>query len=144
CFFRRLIQRLSGGSIIVRFCALASGSSGNSAFVATARTRLLVDAGLSFKDTCARLASIGEDPFRLDAILITHEHSDHVGGLPRLAKKLNIPVYLTKLTGPAIEWLPDHTPKLELFQAGATLTIGDIEIASFTIPHDALDPVGYC
>ena len=64
----------------------SSGSSGNSTFVATERTRLLVDAGLSFKETCKRLVSIGENPERLDAILITHEHSDHVCGLPRLAR----------------------------------------------------------
>ena len=66
--------------------------------MASERTRLLVDAGLSFKETCKRLVSIGEDPERLDAILITHEHSDHVCGLPRLAKKLKIPVYMTRLT----------------------------------------------
>jgi len=111
--------------------------------VATDRTRLLVDAGLSFLDTCKRLASIGEDPARIDAVLITHEHSDHVGGLARLAKKLNVPVYMTRLTAPAIDWF-GHTPKLELFQAGASLAIGDIEIDSFTIPHDAMDPVGFC
>ena len=111
--------------------------------MSTERTRLLVDAGLSFRETCRRLALIGEDPARLDAILITHEHSDHVGGLARLAKKLDIPVYITWLTAPAIDWM-DHTPKLELFQAGTTLAIGDIEIDSFTIPHDAIDPVGFC
>ena len=111
--------------------------------MATERTRLLVDAGLSFRDTCNRLASIGEDPAKLDAILITHEHCDHVAGLPRLAKKLNIPVYMTRLTAPAIDWF-DYTPKLEQFQAGATVTIGDIEIDSFTIPHDARDPIGFC
>ena len=89
------------------------------------------------------MLEIGEDPFKLDAILVTHEHSDHVGGLPRLAKKLGIPVYMTWLTAPAIEWLTE-TPKLEVFQAGATVSIGDIEIDSFTIPHDALDPIGFC
>jgi phosphoribosyl 1,2-cyclic phosphodiesterase len=112
--------------------------------VATERTRLLVDAGLSYRDTCNRMASIGEDPARLDAVLITHEHSDHVGGLARLAKKLGIPIYLTRLTAPAIEWPEDFKPTLELFQSGATLIIGDIEIDSFTIPHDAVDPVGFC
>src|SRR5713101_7289555 len=88
---------------IVRICTLASGSSGNSTFVATERTRLLVDAGLSFRDTCKRLISIGEDPLKLDAVLITHEHTDHVGGLPRLARKLDIPIYMTRLTAPAME-----------------------------------------
>jgi phosphoribosyl 1,2-cyclic phosphodiesterase len=111
--------------------------------VSTEQTRLLVDAGLSLRETCRRLASIGEDPARLDAILITHEHSDHVGGLARLAKKLDIPVYISWLTEPAIDWL-GHRPKLDLFQAGSTLAIGDIEIDTFTIPHDAIDPVGFC
>jgi len=122
---------------------LASGSSGNTTFVATDRTRLLVDAGLSFRDTCARLASIGEDATKLDAILITHEHTDHIAGLPRLAKKLDIPVYMTWLTAPAIDWM-GYTPKLEVFYAGATVVIGDIEVDSFTIPHDARDPIGFC
>src|SRR5258707_13081024 len=60
-----------------------------------------------------------------------------------MAKKFNFPVYITRLTSPAIDWL-DFVPRLELFQAGATLTIGDIEIDSFTIPHDARDPIGFC
>jgi len=137
-----LLQESSGG-FIVRICALASGSSGNSTFVATERTRLLVDAGLSYRDTCNRMASIGEDPARLDAIVITHEHSDHVCGLVRLAKKLDLPVYMSWLTAPAIDWL-GYAPKLETFLAGSTLAVGDIEIDSFTIPHDAIDPVGFC
>jgi phosphoribosyl 1,2-cyclic phosphodiesterase len=143
CFGHFLLQGLCPEADIVRICALASGSSGNSTYVATERTRLLVDAGLSFRDTCRRLISIGEDPLKLDAVLITHEHGDHVAGLPRIAKKLDIPVYITRLTAPAIDWF-GYAPKLELFQAGATLRIGDIEIDSFTIPHDARDPIGYC
>jgi phosphoribosyl 1,2-cyclic phosphodiesterase len=111
--------------------------------VSTGRTRLLVDAGLSYKETCRRLALIGEDAACLDAIVVTHEHCDHVAGLARLAKKLAIPVFLSRLTATAIEWL-DCAPNVELFQAGAMLSIGDIEIASFTIPHDAIDPVGFC
>ena len=81
------------GEAIVKFCVLASGSSGNAALLATDKTRILVDAGLSMKELAKRLASIGEDLEHLDAILITHEHSDHVSGLPVLARKLGIPVY---------------------------------------------------
>ena len=66
--------------VIVRFCVLASGSSGNAAFLATSKTRILIDAGLSVRELARRLAEIGEQPEDLDAVLITHEHSDHVAG----------------------------------------------------------------
>jgi phosphoribosyl 1,2-cyclic phosphodiesterase len=124
---------------------LASGSSGNATFVATGRTRILIDAGLSFRDLSSRLALIGEDPEKLDAVLVTHEHTDHVSGLPVLVKKLSrrlLPVYLTHLTAPAITW-NDCLPHVETFQAGCRFTIGDLEVDSFTIPHDASDPVAF-
>jgi phosphoribosyl 1,2-cyclic phosphodiesterase len=110
--------------------------------VATSRTRILIDAGLSRKETFRRLVEIREDPGKLDAILITHEHSDHVAGVARIARQLKIPVYMTRLTAPAIDWDGD-LPAIETFQAGASFRIGDIDVASFTIPHDAVDPVGY-
>jgi len=110
--------------------------------VATGRTRLLVDAGLCRKDTFERVAAAGTDPLSLTAILITHEHTDHVAGLQALANKLKIPVYMSRLTARAISWA-EYVPPLEQFQAGTAFTIGDIEVASFTIPHDAADPVGY-
>jgi phosphoribosyl 1,2-cyclic phosphodiesterase len=124
---------------------LASGSSGNAALLATDKTRILVDAGLSMRELGKRLAAIGEDLERLDAILITHEHSDHVSGLPVLArnKKVRAAIYMTRLTAPAIDWGETEPPRLEPFQAGARLRIGDIEVQSFGIPHDALDPVGF-
>lgn len=110
--------------------------------MATARTRLLIDAGLSRKETFERLAAIGVDPGSLDAILISHEHTDHIAGLAAIARKLAIPVYVSRLTAPVIPW-GDFTPRLELFQAGARFPVGDIDISSFTIPHDAADPVGF-
>jgi phosphoribosyl 1,2-cyclic phosphodiesterase len=113
--------------------------------VGTDRTRVLIDAGLSRKETFARLARIGEDPEKLTAILVTHEHSDHINGLVRIARKLNIPVYCTRLTVPAIramDWL-EYQPRIEAYQAGTRFVIGDLEVDSFTIPHDAVDPVGY-
>lgn len=110
--------------------------------VASSRTRLLVDAGLSRKETFERLAAVGIAPESLDAILITHEHSDHVSGLAAIARKLQIPVYCSRLTAPAIPW-GEFSPRLELFQAGERFPIGDIDIQSFTIPHDAADPVGF-
>ena len=135
---------------MLKFCVLASSSSGNCALVATPQTRLLIDAGLSAKETYARLEAIGENPCDIDAILITHEHSDHVCGLPALARKLSkdknqpVPVYLTKLTAPMIDWnSTTGPPEVIEFQAGTRFRIGDIEVTSFTIPHDAVDPIGF-
>ncbi len=131
------------GGLIVKVCILASSSSGNSTFIATERTRLLVDAGLGRKEIGARLNAIGESEDNLDGILVTHEHSDHVSGLVALAKKCNKPIYISRLTAPAIDW-EEYQPALECFQSGTSFTIGDICVDSFTLPHDAIDPVGFC
>lgn len=129
---------------------LASGSRGNCALVATSSTRILVDAGLSGRETFKRLRAVEERAEQISAILITHEHSDHVAGLQRLATKLNVPVFLTALTHHA--WsravrdqdgaLPE-LPKSEHFSAGRSFRVGNIEVMPFTIPHDAADPVGF-
>src|SRR5580692_5597863 len=135
---------------MVRFCVLASGSTGNSAFLATSKTRILIDAGLSVKDLTRRLAEIGEKPEDLDAVLITHEHADHVAGLARLvrarAKKKGkpLPVFLSRLTAPLIDWDELENPPVELFQSGTGWVFGNVTIQSFGIPHDAVDTVGYC
>jgi len=89
------------------------------------------------------LSAIGVAPETLTAILITHEHGDHIGGLQAIAKKLDIPVYVSRLTAPAIPWDENYMPKLESFAAGSSFPIGDIDVTSFTIPHDAADPVGF-
>jgi phosphoribosyl 1,2-cyclic phosphodiesterase len=136
-------------AVIVKVCVLATSSAGNCTFVGTERSRILIDAGLSAKETCARLAAIGETPESLDAILITHEHSDHVSGLPVLIrwirKKANrdVPVFLTRLTAPSIDWGDAPYEAVHAFQAGTGFAIGDLHVSSFTIPHDAIDPVGY-
>ncbi len=74
---------------------------------------------------------------------MSHEHSDHVCGLVALARPLGIPIYMTRLTAPGIAW-NEYVPKLECFQAGASFSIGDIGVSSFTVPHDAADPIGFC
>lgn len=137
------MKRESGRCVILSICALASSSSGNAAFLRGGQTRILVDAGLSRKETFRRLHLIGEDPGRLDAIVITHEHSDHVAGLVRIARTLDVPVYVTQPTAAAIDW-GECAPRLAFFQAGGSFRIGDIAVSTFTIPHDAVDPVGLC
>ena len=93
-----------------------------------------------------RLAAIGEDLACVDAVLITHEHSDHTSGLTALAKckpsARDIPVFVTHGTQEFIDW-GECVPAIEAFQSGCSFSVGDFEIASFTIPHDAVDPVGY-
>jgi phosphoribosyl 1,2-cyclic phosphodiesterase len=127
---------------------LASGSRGNCALIGTARTRILLDAGVSCRETFKRMKAVSEDPHSISAILITHEHCDHVYGLPVLAKKLKVPVFMTGATHQT--WsraLRDsEVPvfiNLERFSSGRRFQIGDIEVTPFTIPHDAADPVGF-
>jgi phosphoribosyl 1,2-cyclic phosphodiesterase len=129
---------------------LASGSRGNCAIVASTRTRILVDAGVSCRETFKRMKTLGEEPHSLSAILITHEHSDHVYGLATLAKKLRVPVFMTGAThsswSRAVRNEKGERPqleKLERFESGHKFQIGDIEVKPFTIPHDAADPVGF-
>jgi len=131
---------------IVKFCVLASGSSGNAALLATENTRILVDAGLSTFQLRKRLKAIGEELNAIDAVVVTHEHSDHIAGLPVLGRNRDIRavIYLSRLTEPTIAWGEQRPARIETFQAGAEFTIGDIEVRSFSIPHDAVDPVGFC
>jgi|tagenome__1003787_1003787.scaffolds.fasta_scaffold20707492_2 phosphoribosyl 1,2-cyclic phosphodiesterase len=134
----------------VTVSVLASGSRGNCALVATTRTRVLVDAGISCRETFKRLKQAGEDPRMLSAIVITHEHSDHVYGLATLARKLKIPLFVNGATYAAwrrsLKDSGQETPGSgyrESFDSGRRFVVGDIEIFPFTIPHDAADPVGF-
>jgi phosphoribosyl 1,2-cyclic phosphodiesterase len=129
---------------------LASGSRGNCAVVASSTTRILVDAGLSCRETFTRVRALGERPEQISAILITHEHSDHVAGLQRLATKLKVPVFMTAPTHHAWnrsmrdeEGKTPELRKVEHFAAGRSFQVGDIAVTPFTIPHDAADPVGF-
>jgi phosphoribosyl 1,2-cyclic phosphodiesterase len=103
---------------------------------------VLIDAGLSRREICQRLHTFGEDPASLSGVLITHEHSDHTCGLVPFLKKFNVPVYVSRLTAPTLAW-GEYTPRLETFQAGQRIAIGELEIDTFTVPHDAIDPVGF-
>jgi phosphoribosyl 1,2-cyclic phosphodiesterase len=123
---------------------LGSGSAGNCALVQTERCRLLVDAGLSARQIVTRLAIAGIDPQTLDGILITHEHGDHVGGLDVFCKRFAVPVYCNPLTADAIRRTSEcNVRELRLFATGASLSIKDIDVQTFPVPHDAVDPVGF-
>lgn len=128
----------------VKFTILASGSAGNSSYVETEETRVLVDAGLSPRQTRLRLAALGRAPENLNAILITHEHSDHVAGLAGLAEKLRVPVYCNRATRDEIvHQLENPQIEFRLFATGSSFEVGDIQVETFSIPHDAQDPVGF-
>ncbi len=135
--------------ISFRITILASGSSGNSTLLETAHTTLLIDAGLGRKEMMRRFASLGRArPERVDGILVTHEHSDHSGGLAQMAREWNCAAYLTQPTHQAILQMYPGGPfekmeRVEYIHAGERFEIGDIEINPFAIPHDAADPVGY-
>jgi phosphoribosyl 1,2-cyclic phosphodiesterase len=122
---------------------LGSGSSGNCAYLETAGTRLLIDAGLSARQIRQRLLAIGRAPEGLHGILITHEHADHVQGLGVLAAKLNLPVYCNRPTRDAIAAQFHLAFDFRLFATGATFDVGDVSVDTFSVPHDACDPVGF-
>jgi phosphoribosyl 1,2-cyclic phosphodiesterase len=128
-----------------RFCSLYSGSSGNSLFVRTEKTRILIDAGLSGKKIIDALCSIGETPAEINGLLISHEHSDHIRGAGILSRKLGIPIYATQKTWDTMfEWLkPVAEENIKIINTEKSFMIGDIEVKAFSTPHDAVDPVGF-
>ena len=137
------------GSISIRISILASGSSGNATLLETSHTTLLVDAGLGRKEMLRRFSALKRArPGRVDAILVTHEHSDHSSGLAQMAREWKCPAYLTQPTHREILKMYPGGPfekmeRIEYIQAGQCFEIGDIEITPFAIPHDAADPVAF-
>lgn len=127
----------------MQFTVLGSGSAGNCSYLETGETRLLIDAGFSGKQIRDRLASISRAPEGLSGILITHEHSDHIQGLVGLCSKLNIPIYCNRLTRDGIQEMLKGRFNTQLFETGSTFEIGDVVIETFSVPHDAYDPVGF-
>ncbi len=126
----------------VRICVLGSGSRGNSTWIATERTHLLVDAGFSKKETGARFAAVGERLELCDALLVSHEHVDHISGLRKLALDLKAPIWISGATRDAICWDRKLT-SFEIFTPGQKFVVGDIEVTPFSIPHDAVEPVAF-
>ena len=128
---------------MIRFSLLGSGSKGNALFISSAKTKILIDNGFSFKQLRIRVESIGESLEGLDAVFVTHEHRDHVGGIGVLSRKIDVPIYFTPVT---YECLPQTIGQLQtvnFFEAGDTISVGDLKLTSFSVSHDAVDPVGF-
>lgn len=130
---------------MLNFCSLYSGSSGNSLFVETPNTRLLIDAGVSSKKIEKALCDIHVEPSSLNGILITHEHSDHVQGLGTFSRKFDLPVFVNQET---LDAMPKQRDKIannniKTFKISDKFSIGDLDIKPFSIPHDAANPCGF-
>ena len=130
---------------MLNFCSLYSGSSGNSFFVQTNNTKLLIDAGVSCKKIVSALSELNIDINKIDSILITHEHSDHTKGLVTLSNNYNIPIYANKKTWTAMNNIYNKISKdnIKFFNILEKFNIGDFEIFPFPIPHDAVAPCGF-
>ena len=129
----------------IEICILASGSSGNSIYIASPKTRILIDAGLSAKQIALRLEQIGVSPESINGICVSHEHGDHVGGIRVLQKRHGgIPVYTNAGTLNGMRRQPKGDEiTARIFQTGSRFEIGDFTIEPFAVPHDAYEPVGF-
>lgn len=127
------------------FCSLYSGSSGNSIFVSSNNSKILIDAGMPGKKIDEALKAIGESPEDLDGIFITHEHSDHIKGVGVLSRKYDIPIYANDKTWSAMEGSIGKVKEnnIKIMDRRSTVDIGALSVKSFVIPHDAIAPVGY-
>lgn len=124
------------------FCNLGSGSKGNSTYIQSGKGAILVDQGFSVREIVSRLTQVGLSPKDVAAIILTHEHSDHLRGVGTFARKYNVPVYLTERTFRSIS--PDFLKrvKIHFFNTDNLFFVEDIAIKAFYLPHDAADPVG--
>jgi phosphoribosyl 1,2-cyclic phosphodiesterase len=127
----------------VRFASIGSGSEGNGLVVESGSTRVLVDCGFGVKETAARLARLGVEPASLAAILVTHEHTDHVGGVPAFAAKHDIAVYVTFGTLQVIGERFAEVERVYGFDSHDSFAVGDLAIHPFPVPHDAREPVQF-
>ena len=133
----------SGSAAGVGVAVLGSGSQGNAVAILTGDTVILLDAGFSGIELHRRLESAGIEASRISAIVITHEHDDHIKGLRVSANQWQIPVFCNRLTAAAIRDRSAAPERLQLFTPGAPFDVGKIRIQPFSIPHDAVDPVGF-
>ncbi|MBI4639286.1 MAG: MBL fold metallo-hydrolase [Candidatus Tectomicrobia bacterium] len=127
----------------MKICVLGSGSSGNAIYVEAGQTKILVDAGLAGKTIVERLRKISEKPENLQAIVVSHEHHDHIKGAGILAHKYHLPIYINQETLRASNGLLTQGEEIRDFFTGKPFRIGDLLIEPFSLPHDAADPVGF-
>jgi phosphoribosyl 1,2-cyclic phosphodiesterase len=128
----------------MRFSSIGSGSAGNGLVVEQHSTRLLLDCGFGLRDAENRLARINLSPEQITGILITHEHEDHAGGAFKLAKKYNIPLWLTHGTFKMLErTLPKEPIDIRIINSHTAFNINDIEVSPYPVPHDAREPIQY-
>lgn len=132
---------------MMRFCSLGSGSEGNALVVevtaGTSISRVMMDCGFGLAETEARLARVGLAADDLDAIVVTHEHSDHIGGVARMARKHSIPVWLTHGTARVLSDRAIPAALLRFIDPHQRFSVGDLEITPYTVPHDAYEPVQF-
>lgn len=127
----------------MRFASLGSGSQGNALIVEAGSTYVLLDCGFSLADTTRRLARLGIQPEQLCAIVVTHEHDDHIGGVARFARKHAIPIWMTAGTYRGLEKLFEPDIDLHLIQGYALFSVGDIMVEPYPVPHDAREPAQF-
>jgi phosphoribosyl 1,2-cyclic phosphodiesterase len=125
----------------LRFASLGSGSSGNATVVSCENTHLLVDCGFSLRETRRRLARLGLSLDQISAVVVTHEHGDHIRGIPLLARACAVPVYMTAGTREARDL--KQMPEVRLIQAGTAFLVDSLEVLPVSVPHDAREPVQY-
>lgn len=125
------------------FCPLASGSKGNCLYVGSKNTRILIDAGISASLILERLKALGIDPNSLQAIFVTHEHSDHIKGIAKLIDAINVPIIVNAETAKGIYASMKKKPCFKIFTTGESFQFGDFLVHPFSVPHDTLDPVGF-
>lgn len=125
------------------FCPLASGSKGNCLYLGTKKTKILIDAGLSGKATMQKLGEIGVELDEIQAILISHDHTDHIAGLKTLGLKMGIPILANQETAKGICAAIHDCPHFKIFTTAETFTFGDLTIHPFSVPHDTADPVAF-
>lgn len=128
---------------MIRFASLGSGSGGNALIVTCGRTRVLLDCGFGPRETVARLARLGIAPGELTGIVVTHEHSDHIAGAFRLARRFSLGVWMTAGTFAAVPRGLSDLPDVELIDSHRPFALKELEVHPFPVPHDAREPVQF-